>query len=527
MGYAGAREVQMRAGCVVVLLLTGGVSWAQPTAGLGMGSPGYVFVEVAEDRGISGHVPAAGMAHGLAAADYDNDGDIDLLLPTEEGHPPLLFRNRGDGFFDEVGVDSGLTWDGRTRGALMADLNGDDLLDVILMGDCFAIGDPTCPGREKVRVYVQQPDHSFVDVTKVCGIAPDDIVNEDHHRGTINAGDVNGDGWLDLFTALWSGGGRLLLNNGRGGFVDVTKDAGFAVGESHFWQSVLYDADADGDLDIFSAIDFAPNVLWLNDGSGIFRPADESAGVGIAFNDMGVSLGDFDNDQDFDIAITEIYTEQLKKHGVLLRRDGPPETPVFVEIGEQAGVMRHGWGWGVTFCDFDLDGWQDLLVTGGFNVTPYDTDPTRLYHNLGPGQELWFEDIAPAVGMDDREIAGGIVAFDMDRDGDLDVAQVTYTGGVRLLEHRRLRLDRHWITIQPRSDGPNRRAIGAVVQVRTGDLTQTRLITAGTSLLSQEPAEAHFGLGASRVIDEVRVLFPDGSERVLRDVAADQVLVVR
>lgn len=510
-----------------LILLAGGASAGQPSAS----SPGFRFVDVSERLEVGEFVAPAGMAYGLSAADYDDDGDVDLFVPTERGFFHLLFRNRGDGTFDEVGAASGITWTGRARVGLFVDLTGDNLLDLVIGGDCFSIGDPDCPASDTVRVYVQEADHTFTDVTLACGIGEDIVFSEDEHRGTLNAGDLDGDGWLDLYTAHWAGSARLLLNDRAGGFIDAS--ARSPIGErveSHHWQSVMFDADQDGDLDIFAAIDFAPNRLWINRGDASFEKWNDRHGVGVAFNDMGVSLGDFDNDLDLDIAVTEIESDILGKHGVLLRRDGRPGKPWFTEIGLEAGIGHHGWGWGASFGDFDLDGLLDLAVTNGMDVgEPFAEDRSRLYRNMGPGRARVFEDVGASVGFDDTLIAPGLAAFDMDRDGDLDLAQATFNGGVRLLENRRVGsvASRSWICVRPRMVGPNARAIGAEVYVLAGGVWRMRIITAGTSLLGQEPAEAHFGLGVADIVQEVRVRFPDGGESILRDVGVNQTIEVR
>jgi len=299
---------------------------------------------------------------------------------------------------------------------------------------------------------------------------------------------------------------------------------------SWHWQSLIHDFDDDGDQDLFWAIDFTHNRLWINQGRAVLVDRAPQAGLDLAWNDMGAALGDIDNYGDMDIAVTEIEDDNLDRHGVLFRNDSTEGTLAFTEIGQEAGVANIGWGWGVTFADFDLDGRLDLAVTNGMvNSPPYDKDQSRLFWNRGPGAQPMFQNVSDAVGFNDTFIASGLVAFDMDRDGDLDLVQATRTGGLRLLENRRFSQSatRHWITIQPRMDAPNHLAIGAVVSVSAGGITQTRVVTAGTSILSQEPAEAHFGLGRFGTVDEIRVRWPDGTESVYKGVAGDRVVEVR
>ncbi len=515
--------------CISALALA-----AQPVMNARGPATQFRFVEIGAQRGIAPFVPAQGMVNGIAAADYDDDGDIDLFVATDEGVPHHLYRNRGDGHFEDVALTSGIDTLQQGRGALLIDLDGNldgnNLLDLIIVGDCFNTSDPKCANRDTILVYRQTQPGVFVEVTAQSGFGEDRVSDSASHRGGIASGDLNGDGWPDLVLGLWGGEARVLLNQQDGTLSEHSLQSNLGGVLSWHWQPLIHDFDGDNDQDLFWAIDFAPNKLWLNDGSATFTDGAQQAGLDLAWNDMGAALGDFDNDGDFDIGVTEVEDLALDRHGVLFRNDSQDGTLAFNEIGRQAGVGGIWWGWGTTFGDLDLDGLLDLVVTNGMvSAPPYDQDPSKCFLNLGPGQELWFDDVSREVGFDDTFIASGLVAFDMDRDGDLDLAQATSDGGLRLLENRRFGLAarRHWITIQPQMDGPNARAIGAVVSVRVGDVTRTRAITAGTSMLCQEPAEAHFGLGDAPIIDEIRVRWPDGSESVYKDVAADRVVVVR
>lgn len=503
------------------------VAAAQPVSN----SPraGFRFVEVGAERGIGKFVAAPGMVNGIAAADYDDDGDIDLFVATGEGTPHHLYRNRGDGHFEDVAIASGIGTLQRARGGLWVDLNHDGLLDLVVVGDCFASDVPDCIDRDTIIAYRQVEPGVFREATAKSGFGEDRLVNSTSHRGGIAAGDLNGDGLLDLVIGIWGGEARVLCGRANGPLAERSVESGIGGILSWHWQPLIHDFDGDGDQDVFWAIDFAPNNLWLNKGDATFVDGAAAAGVDLAWNDMGAALGDYDNDGDLDIGVTEVEDFDLDRHGVLFRNDSAGGVLAFREVGRQAGVGNIWWGWGTTFADLDLDGLSDLIVVNGMpDSPPYDEDPSKCFRNLGPGKELRFEDVSAEVGFNDRYIASGVVAFDMDGDGDPDVAEATLNGGVRLHENRRFGeiARRHWINIRPRMDGPNRRAIGAVVHVRSGDLLQTRLISAGTSMLCQEPAEALFGLGGAGVVDEIRVRWPDGRESVYEDVLADRVVEI-
>ena len=479
------------------------------------------FVDVATDRGIGDFTMAPGMAGGVAAADFDDDGDVDLFVPNAEGVPDQLYRNRGDGHFEEIATRAGVASTARTRTALWLDYDGDGALDLFTAGDCFQ-RHPDCAATNTLRLYRQTAPAFFEDVTVEAGLGADVVFGTAAHRTGAAAGDVNGDGWLDLTFALWDGRARLLLNNGASGppgFTDVSDASGLGAHFQRHWQPVMHDFDGDGRLDVFYAIDFAPNRLWRNEGNGTFADVAPAAGVDVPWNDMGVTLGDYDGDGEFDLFITEIFGDF--EHNALLRNDSTASTLSFAETALVAGVADAGFAWGATFFDADLDGRLDLAVTNGFYGPGNENDPSRFFLNAG-GDPVAFVDASATVAFDDTYWGSALVAFDADRDGDLELVQACALGGpLRLLDNR-VANGAHHLTVRPRMAGPNHRAIGAVVEIDAGGVNQRRLITAGTSHMGQEPAEAHFGLGAETAVDCVRIHWPDGAHSALADVAADQ-----
>ncbi len=176
--------------------------------------------------------------------------------------------------------------------------------------------------------------------------------------------------------------------------------------------------------------------------------------------------------------------------------------------------------------DCDNDGWVDLATTNGWRTPPWSTDPSRFFLNLG-GQSVVFADVSDQVGFNDTEWGSALISFDSDRDGNLDLLQVTSSGaGLRLLENRPEPNPNAYLVVKPRMLGPNSHAIGAVVRVSVAKTTMARLITAGVSFIGQAPAEAHFGVGRAHTVDSVAIDWPNGDETVLYDVAADQMITV-
>jgi len=227
--------------------------------------------------------------------------------------------------------------------------------------------------------------------------------------------------------------------------------------------------------------------------------------------------------------VTNIDRRPLEdKHNALFRNTTVGGVVSFEEIAQDMGCASGWWGWGCTFFDGDRDGWVDIAATNGFDddLNQFDNDPSKFFLNQ-PGD---FIDRSTPVKFYDSYISGALMAFDHDRDGDLDLLQSCTPGPIRISATIPTTIRRGasngYIVIKPRQDGPNTRAIGAVVRLTIGEVTQSRVITAGISHCSQEPAEAFFGVGDATVIDCVKIQWPDGDETVLEDVTVNQVLTV-
>jgi hypothetical protein len=472
------------------------------------------FDDVNTVLGIGDYTMAVGMGSGIAAVDYDDDGDVDLFVPNGGGKPDQLYENIDGRRYQEVAASVGLASTDDNRCGIFFDYDADGDLDLIVVSD-----DPDV--QTSYRLHRHEVDGTFTDVTAEAGLFILDSPRG--HRGGVCAGDINNDGFLDLFAGVWGGLARLFVNNGQGGFTDVTETSGIKQLQKGHWEPMMFDFDGDGWTDIYQAIDFTPNYLWINQHDGTFVDLAPTCGLANLMNDMGMSLADYDNDGDMDIYTTNI--DQSVGHNALFRNDTSGGVLSFTEVAREVGVSHGGWGWGNTFFDANNDGWLDIAATNGFMDANFRHDVSRFWINKG-GPRPTFHLIAKAVGFNDSYWGSCVVAFDYDRDGDLDLAQTCVDGYFRVLENNPTGKRGGYLVVQPRMDGPNHFAVGAVVRVRAGGLNMMRLITAGTSFLGQEPFESFFGLGDAAVADSVTVEFPDGRRTVLTDVRANQIIQV-
>ena len=505
------------------------------------------FVDSSVGAGFEQYVMAAGMAAGVAAEDFDADGDIDLFVPNGLGYGDQLYVNQGDGTFVDMAPAMGLASTWNSRGAVWFDYDNDRDLDLLVVSDFYL--QPSGAGPTSIRLWRNDGGGSFTDMSAQAGVSG--VLYEGttfgflSHVGGITAADLDRDGFLDFLVTYWQppaygAYAHLYMNAGDGTFVDRSLESGLNPVDRSHWQPVIHDFNRDGWPDIFMALDYDPNQLWLNRKDGTFNNVAVAAGCANAWNDMGVALGDFDRDGDFDVMVTNIQADEnagnsyAGRHNVFYRNDTVGASVAFAEISEACGVADGDWGWGVTFIDADCDGWLDIAQTNGFNEPGYQTDPSRLFHSMG-GEPVMFQDESPECGVSDTNIASCMIAVDVDRDGDLDLIQTTAghqigQPGLRLYENRSMPLagdtGAAYLVVRPRMHGGNWWAIGTEIRVRTGSVWHARLIMAGTSMLGQEPSEAHFGLGDATVVDEILVSWPDGRETVLSGIGVNQLLDV-
>jgi hypothetical protein len=576
-GGAGraARLIRL-AGALAAVVLASACSSEDREQGEAPAPEGLAFVDVAQEVGLDfrhgafrwevSPDPAAMLGGGLCWLDYDDDGWLDLFVVNsyaerevsrweESGGLPrnALFRNV-NGEFVDVSAESRADLAVRGNGCVAADFDLDghtDVFvttarqDVLLWNDGGAFNVDFTPGSPG---------------TFTEGAGPAGVDSYGWKAGAA-VGDVNGDGWPDLFVAgyadvnapnpdatqgfpntVFGVRDQLFLNNGRGGtghatFREVGTEAGLEVANFAYGLGALFsDLERDGDLDLYLANDTNPDRLYENvqwpggaeaDPAGLgFRFEERAAAAGVADPGagMGVAAGDYDGDDRSDLFVTNARGQV---HGVF--RSNPPDEndPSYTDVRADLGVDLGGsTGWGVSWADLDLDTDLDLvLVNGAVPVTDLeeDAEPVQVFANRGAeGAAGTYEDVGPEVGLEEVSplLARGSAAADYDNDGDVDIAVSSIGGALALLENRVA--GGSWLEVKLAGFHP-----GAEVTVVLPDGRRLRReVHAGSSYLSSEDPRCHFGLGDAARVSELIVRWPDGEETRMTDLEANQLVEV-
>jgi hypothetical protein len=504
----------------------------------------------------------ATMGGGVAMGDFDGDGYPDLFFTGSAGNgkKPLagpcgaLYRNRGDGTFEDVTARSGIRACGWTMGAFWVDVDGEGRLDLVVTG----VG--------ATRLYKNLGDGTFQDVTAERNLAaPGYAVG-------IAAGDADGDGRVDLYVvgyldtdyAKESSFGqfevrvpedydgqeaKLNVQAEGGRFVERAREAGVLNTGGRGLSAVFFDYDGDGRQDLYVANDRTTNVLYRNEGNGTFRDVTAETGAGKREHEaragMGVAIGDYDGDGRPDVLVTNFSGEPKTLYRNV-------EGALFDDATESSGVERASLPyvqWGADFADFDDDGRPDLAMVSGhlipkfimslarlFSTTkaldPYSRgdrsykQPPVLYRNVGGGR---LEDATATSG----DLAGlllcarGLAAGDLDGDGRVDLAIAAVAGGVRIL-HNATASAGHALEVLPVAGADRRTVLGTKVVVTAGGVRQVQEFILRPSYASGSWLPLHFGLGDARTAT-VEVIPPGATSAAARfeAVAADRLYTLR
>jgi hypothetical protein len=503
--------------------------------------PGGWFEERAEAVGVTfrqGHrgkspLPVLEtMGTGCAVQDFDGDGHPDLLLigqpDTGNTGKCALYRNRGDGTFEDVTAGSGLESPGLYMGCAAGDLDNDGLPDLLITG--YGV----------CRLFRNLGKLRFKEVTAGSGLEARHATDWATSAGFA---DVNGDGRLDAYVGRYVifddktlrfcdyGGvqascgpkfydpqfGGLYLNSGGFRFTERTRQLGITVQQGKCLGVVFHDVNDDGWPDLYLANDEMEGELFVNDHGRRFASRGMIAGVALSADGqvqggMGVDFADVDRNGKPDLFVTTYETEAASLY---LNRGGTLFEHASLACGIDQ-VTRTLVGFGTRMVDVDNDGWSDIAIANGHihdnqeqvdSLTQY-RQPMQLLMNRGGTR---FEDRTPDAGpgFSTPAVGRGMASGDLDADGKLDLVVTDLEGPARVLFNRTPGRG-SWLRVHLRGTHCNRQAIGARVTVVAGKERWVGQVQPGGSYLSSSDPRLHFGLGGVTAIDRVEVRWPCG-----------------
>jgi tetratricopeptide (TPR) repeat protein len=453
---------------------TQGGAW--PSADQGARKPnrlyrnlGTRFEEVTLQTGLDD----TSFGQGTAVGDIDGDGFADLYVANLGQN--RLYRNNGDGTFDKIATDAGLERDDWTTSCLIADLNGDGLPDVY---------------------DVNYVDHKQSDITRLCDT--DGLAKRTCPPRAFPAAQD-----------------RVFVNAGDGTFHDVTESSGI-VRPLGYGLGIVAANFGNGRLDLFIANDDTPNCWFVNKTQPgeplVFRDQAEFAGLAVDRDGqsqacMGVAAGDADGDGQLDLFVTNFHNQS----NTLYRRG----EDWFDDWTVPAGLRTDSFamlGFGTQFVDGELDGWPDLVIANGhvddysYKKIPFKMR-SQFFQNLGGGR---FREISAGPFFEQARLGRGLARLDWNRDGLEDIA-ISHIGDPAALLTNETEKPGHFLAICLRGAQANRDAIGSIIEVKVGDRTIVRQLTAGDGYQASNSRQLIIGLGAHDLVDELIVRWPGGS----------------
>ena len=539
---------------LVFLFLSHAMIFAQDSPGIRFtnitAQAGIKFVHYKGANGIS--INREEFGPGVCVADFDGDGWPDIYFVNGRdlynrgiSARNALYRNNRDGTFTDVTDKAGVPGTGYGMGCVWGDYDNDGHKDLFV----------TQFGRNVL--YHNNGDGTFTDVTDRAGVAG--LESGAFHSGATFF-DYDRDGRLDLYVgsyvalgpdarryciisgvqtscppSVYHGSPDVLYhNNGDGTFTNVTAKANVYQPEGKNLSVGAGDYDNDGWPDLFVANDGLDAYLYHNRRNGTFEEVGQMTGMaltgqGLTMAAMCISLGDYDNDGNLDLYISDFQ----KSSDHLWHNDGKG---FFDEVSDQAGITvptREVLSFGGGFFDYDNDGWLDIFIANG-HVYPEVEAATpevhykqfnTLFHNEHNGKFVETTKQSGA-GFETPYVGRGVAFADFDNDGFIDVL-VANNGDVPLLLHNSGGNRNQFLNFRLIGTKSNRDAVGARIRVVGGGISQIREIAGGGSYLSQSELRAHFGMGKAGRAETVQISWPSGEQQTFHNVETNKFYVVR
>ncbi|MEM0997002.1 MAG: CRTAC1 family protein [Bacteroidota bacterium] len=525
---------------------------------------------------------------GVAIGDVNQDGLDDIYL-TGNLVPDRLYLNQGGLRFRDASQEAGIQLDrpGWTTGVSMADVNDDGMLDIYV---CRSGWFPE-PDKRRNLLFINQGKGKFKEMAAIYGLddAGHSVLGAffDYDRD----GDLDMYLTNHPIAFKQKLGARLenmknpseavrdkLFRNDGGQFTEVSRAAGI-VNYGHGLGLSVVDLDGDGWQDIYVANDFqSPDFFYHNDGDGTFTEQIDASFRHMSYFSMGCDAADINNDGHPDLMVVEMLAEDNRRQKTNMASMNPElfwtlvdmgfryqfmrnvlhlnnGNGTFSEIAYQAGLATTDWSWGPLFADFDLDGDQDLIVTNGYLHDTQDKDfvirsnklaaqhnnqlsfdqvngilpSTRLqnyaFENVG---DFGFKKVSTEWGFNFAGYSNGVAYGDLDNDGDLDVVVNNINDPALVYQNQAVEQKRgRYLNVRLVGPAGNRDGHGAVVTLQLGEQVLRQQFTHVHGFQSSCAYRLHFGLGSVSSVPEVEVTWPDGRQQVLRDVPANQTLVVQ
>jgi len=434
-----------------------------------------------------------GNSFGCSWIDYNNDGSLDLFVTNYLDQNNFLYLNNQDDNFLKIYNTSVVSDKGNSISCSWGDYDNDGDPDLFVTNY-----------EQNNLLYRNDGEYGF---TK---IDDGDIVNDINNSMSCSWGDFNNDGNLDLFVTNYAENNCLYHNNGDGTFVkvvagDVVNDEGNSTGCS--WG----DYDNDGDLDLFVANWEQDNFLYRNRGNGTFRRIEDGNIVSDGGNSISCSWGDYDNDGDLDLVVTN-----WGQNNFLYKNNG---NRTFSKITTDPIVTDHGFSCSSSWCDYDNDGDLDLFVADWIHKN-------CLFDNNGSGS---FTKISTGEVVSDRGYSVGSSWGDYNNDGHPDLF-VTNDGKQNNFLYLNNGNDNNWLNIKCLGNTSNSSAIGTKIRVKATiddvPVWQMQEISGQTGYAGQNSLNAEFGLADAAVVDSIQIEWPGRIVQVIKNIYANQFLEV-